>query len=58
MFEASVLRAQNEVLQRRVLELEDALRRLLRHEPWPGGDTSERDYNHAASLLERPDGAS
>lgn len=52
MFQATVLKRQNDLLQLRIAELEEALRRVLRHEPWPGGDESERDFNHARKLLE------
>lgn len=53
MFEASALKKQNDTLQLRIQELEEALRRVLRHEPWPGSDTSESDFNHAHEVLEK-----
>lgn len=31
---------------------EDALRKVVRHEPWPPGDPQERDFNAARALLE------
>lgn len=37
--------------QRRIELLTDALRRLLRHEPWPPSVQSEKDYGNAWIVL-------
>lgn len=34
-------------------DLVEALRRLLRHEPWPPSVQSERDYAYAAEVFAR-----
>ena len=35
----------------RIGTLELAIRRMLRHQPWPPDDRSERDFNEAARLI-------
>lgn len=37
--------------RKRIHELEFSLASLLRHEPWPGSDQSERDYTTASKVL-------
>jgi len=34
-----------------IAKLEAALRKVIKHQPWPGDDRSERDFNEATSLV-------
>lgn len=47
----SVLVARLRERNARVEALELAIRRLLRHQPWPSDDRSERDFNEASRLV-------
>lgn len=41
------MRANNE----RIAALENAIRKVIKHQPWPGDDRSERDFIDAAMLV-------
>jgi hypothetical protein len=57
--EAMFLRQRDEAwleierLRARLVLVEDALRKVVRHEPWPPGDPGEGDFRAARALLDR-----
>lgn len=47
----AVLIAEVRVQRERIAALENAIRKVIKHQPWPGDDRSERDFNAAALLV-------